>query len=262
MKTIFTFIALAVFAVGLNAQYGFPITFEKGGELAVWTQFANAGDAAENMTMVENPDKTGINTSDSCIKFIVLDAADQWAGAFSSAYGAYPITESNSIMEMMLYKDKVSRACLKVEGDGDPLEMFTENTKTGEWELLTFDASSQVGKTHTVVVFFPDFPADPRTSGGTAYVDNIQFQSGWTYVREVNGLEINVYPNPTANELTVKYPQMERITISNMVGQTIRSVDFQNVDFRRVDVSDLRPGVYFISVEANGDKVSSKFIKK
>lgn len=263
MKTIFTLMALALFTVGLNAQYGFPITFEDNAELATWTQFSNDTDAPENLTIVENPDKTGINTSDSCMKFVVLNNGAQWAGFFSSAYGSYPITSGNSILEMMVYKDKTSRTCLKVEGDpGGALEIFTNNTKTGEWELLAFDATSEIGKTHSIVVIIPDFPADARTSGGTNYVDNVRFQSGWTSVKQFNGLEMMVYPNPTADVLTVKYPNIDRVTISNIVGQSIRSLDYQQVSFTRVDVADLAPGVYFINVEANGDMISSKFIKE
>ncbi|MCK4879831.1 MAG: T9SS type A sorting domain-containing protein [Bacteroidales bacterium] len=263
MKITITLLVLAFFSLGVSAQYGFPIDFENAGELAVWTQFSNNGDAPENFTQVENPDKDGINPSDSCAKLIVLDGADQWAGAFSSAYGDYPITDANSILEYMVYKDKISRCCLKVEGDpGGVLEMFADNTKTGEWELIVFDATSEIGKTHNIVVFMPDFPADPRTSGGTNYIDNIRFQSGWTSVREVHGVDITVYPNPTADILTVKYPEIERVTISNMVGQMIRSVELQKVDFTRLDVADLTTGVYFLTLESARGKISSKFIKE
>jgi hypothetical protein len=265
MKTRITLLLLAFFSLGVYAQYGFPIGFENGGELSLWTQFSNGDNLDENFMIVENPAKDGINTSDSCVKYVVMDAADQWAGAFSTAdgYVDYPITAENSIMEYMVYKDKISRCCLKVEGDpGGATELYAENTKIGEWELIAFDASSEIGKTHTLIVFMPDFPAEARTSGGTNYVDNIGFQSGWTSVREVYGADITVYPNPTADILTVKYPEMDRITISNTVGQTIRSLELQRVDFTRLDVADLTAGVYFLTLESTAGKVSSKFVKE
>ena len=266
MRTTFTMILTFCFAALVSAQelpISFPITFETG-DLSNWTQFSNGSNAAENFTIVDNPDNTGINTSDKCVKFIVEDAADNWAGAFSAADSTenYEITEENSILEMMVYKDKISRTCLKVEGDpGGALEIFTENTVTGEWELLVFDASAEIGKTHTLIVFFPDFP-EARTSGGTNYVDNIGWQGGSTSVKEVNGIEMTVYPNPTVDVLTVKYPGIDRITISNLVGQPIRSLEYQQVSFSRVEVSDLTSGVYLLTVEANGVTTTSKFIKK
>ena len=244
----------------------FPITFETG-DLSTWTQFSNGpepGDPA-NFTIVDNPDKTGINTSDKCVKFIVVDDAAQWAGAFSNADYTedYTITEENHLLEMMVYKDKISRTCLKVEGDpGGAKEIFAENTVTGEWELLVFDATDQIGKTHTLVVFMPDFPAEARTEGGTNYVDNIGWHEGSVAVKEVNGFDMTVYPNPTADVLTVKYPGIDRITISNMVGQTVRSIEYNRVPFSRVNVSDLKSGVYLLKIEADGVVTSSKFIKR
>jgi hypothetical protein len=258
---------LVCFAIMVSAQelpISFPITFETG-DLSNWTQFSNGGDDPANFTIVDNPDKSGINTSDKCVQLIVKDNADQWAGAFSKADSTenYTITAEQSILEMMVLKDKISRTCLKVEGDpGGPLEIFADNTVTGVWELLVFDASGEIGKTHTLVVFMPDFPAEARTSGGTNYVDNIGWHGGATAVKEVNGIDMTVYPNPTADVLTVKYPGIDRITISNVVGQRVRSIEYGGVDFSRVNVSDLKAGVYLLTIEANGNSASAKFVKK
>ena len=176
MKTIITLLVLAFFSLGVSAQYGLPVDFETAMEDTAWTQFANAGDAPENMVMAENPAKDGINTSDSCIMFIVLDNADPWAGAWSDAYGDMPFTEEHHIMEMMVYKDKLSPSGLKVEQGGDAVELTVSNTVTGEWELLVFDFTAAIGDTHPRLVFFPDFPEGDRTTGGTVYIDNIQLK--------------------------------------------------------------------------------------
>lgn len=262
MKTIFTLVLLAFFGMGLSAQYSLPVDFETALEDTVWTQFANAGDDAANIDLAENPAKDGINTSDSCLMFVVQDGADPWAGAWAEAYGSLTFTEENHVMEMMVYKDKISPSGLKVEaGDGDNQELMVSNTKTGEWELLTIDLSGAIGYTYARLVFFPDFP-ETRTSGGTVYIDNIQFLGGGTFVREAFGAEINVYPNPTANLLTVKYPQIESVSISNITGQVVRDLDVHQVDFTRIDVADLQPGVYFLTVDSPRGKVSSKFVKR
>jgi hypothetical protein len=164
-------------------------------------------------------------------------------------------------MEMMVLKDKISPCGLKIEGSGDPFELKVSNTKTGEWELISFDFTAAIGQTKPRLTFFPDFP-DTRTSGGTSYIDNIGFVGGWTSVKEVSGMTLSVYPNPTVDVLTVKYPGIDRITISNLVGQSIRSIEYQQVSFSRVEVSDLTSGVYLLTVEANGVTTTSKFIKK
>jgi hypothetical protein len=262
MKTSFTLLLLAFIGVGLSAQYALPVDFETPEEDTVWTQFANAGDDPANMALAENPATDGINPSANCLMFVVLDNADPWAGAWAEAYGEMSFTEEGHVMEMMVYKDKVSPSALKVEvGDGDDAELKVSNTKTGEWELLTFDLSAAVGHTYSRLTIFPDFP-DERTSGGTVYIDNIQFAGGSTYVREAHGAEINVYPNPTEDLLTVKYPQMESVTLSNITGQVVRVVETGNVDYIRIDVVDLNSGVYFLTVDSPHGKVSSKFVKR
>jgi hypothetical protein len=262
MKTTLTLLLLTFFGAGLYAQYGLPVDFETPEEDTVWVQFANAGDVAANMALADNPATGGINASAKCLKLVVQDNADPWVGAWSEAYGSLTFTEEHHVMEMMVYKDKISRCGIKVEvGDGDNQEVLVSNTKTGEWELLTFDLSAAVGHTYSRLTVFFDFP-ETRTSGGTEYIDNIQYVGGWTFVREAFGAEINVYPNPATDLLTVKYPQIESVTISNITGQVVRMVKVQQVDFTRIDVADLNTGVYFLTVESSRGKVSSKFVKR
>lgn len=263
MRTIFTVFLFVVFAAGLNAQYALPVDFENPQEDTAWNQFANAGDAEENMVLAENPAKDGINASDNCIKFIVLDNADPWAGAWSDAYGPFEITEENHIMQMMVLKEKISPSGMKVEGgDGDPaqVELKVENTVTGAWELLTFDFSDAIGVTYPRLVFFPDFP-DTRTEGGTVYIDNIDWAGASSVGPDREGL-VAVYPNPATDLLTVQYPGMTRITFSNIVGQQVKTLEFQATGHRVFDVSELKTGLYFMTLETADGRISTKFIKE
>jgi hypothetical protein len=263
MRTIATIFLFAVFAVGLSAQYSLPVDFENAMADTAWTQFANAGDAPENMFQAENPAKDGINTSDSCLQFIVLDNADPWAGAWSDAFGPVEITADNHTMEMMVYKDKISPSGLKLEqGDGDPtsIELKVSNTVTGEWELLTYDFSDGIGITYTRITVFPDFP-DTRTEGGTEYIDNINW-AGASSVDQVRSEMIRVFPNPVTDMVTVRYPGMNRISISNIVGQRVKTLEFQATGEKVFDVSGLDTGIYFLTLETADGVVSTKFIKE
>lgn len=229
-----------------------------------WTQFANAGDMPENMGIAENPAKDGINTSDSCLMYVVKDAADPWAGAWSDAFGPIEITEGNHMLQMMVYKDKVSPTGLKLEqGDGEPaqVEIKVSNTVTGEWELLTFDFTDAIGVNYTRLTIFPDFPADARTSGGTVYIDNIDWVGG-TSANPSRLEQISVFPNPAADRLTVVFREMSRITITNLVGQQLEEIPLSNAEQRVVDVSGLKTGVYFLTVESAGRTSTTKFMKR
>ncbi|HDS08512.1 MAG TPA: T9SS type A sorting domain-containing protein [Bacteroides sp.] len=264
MKTIFTIFLFVAFAVGLNAQYALPVDFENPQEDTAWTQFANGDDLAENMVLAENPAKDGINTSDNCIKFVVVDNAAQWAGAVSAYYGTLEITDDNHIMQMMVLKDKISPSGLKIEGgDGDPaqIELKASNTVTGEWELLTFDFSDAIGVNYPRLVFFPDFPDDARTEGGTVYIDNIGWAGASPVGPDRKGL-VAVYPNPATDLLTVQYPGIYRIAISNIVGQRVKTLEFQATGHKVFDVSDLKTGLYFMTLETADGSISTKFIRE
>ncbi|MCK5135416.1 MAG: T9SS type A sorting domain-containing protein [Bacteroidales bacterium] len=260
MKTTITLLLLAFFSMGVYAQYELPADFETPEEDTAWVQFANADDSAENLGLAENPAKDGINTSDNSLKFTVLDNADPWAGAWSEAYGSLGFTAEKYTLEMMVYKDVISDCGLKVEGGGDAVEVKVPNTKTNEWELLTFDFTAAIGTTHPRLVFFPDFP-DPRTAGSTCYIDNIGW-AGTTSVGVMKVADISVYPNPATELITIRYSDMSSVTISNVLGQTVRSFEFQTTDHEVIEVSDLETGLYFIILETADGMVSSKFVKE
>jgi hypothetical protein len=262
MKQIFTLLLLALFTSGMYAQYELPADFETPMEDTVWNQFANSGDSEENMGLAENPATDGINASANCLLFTVLPNADPWAGAWAEAYGAVEITAENYIMEMMVHKDVISNCGLKLEeGTGDNVEVMVANTVTGEWELLTFDFTAAIGNTYNRLVFFPDFP-DPRTAGSTCYIDNIGWEGGSTSINANEVVDISIYPNPANERITVHYPGASSATISNLLGQSVMSVEFMSSNNMVIEIADLKSGVYFITLETADGSVSSKFIKE
>jgi len=262
MKKTFTLMLLAVFALGVNAQLQLPADFETAMEDTAWVQFANGGDLPENMGQVENPAKDGINTSDSCLMITVLDNADPWVGVWSEAYGPHEFTTEYHIMEMMVYKSVISNCGIKLEdGTSANVEVLIPNTKINEWELLTFDLSAAVGYTYNRLVLFPDFP-DPRTAGSTCYMDKIAYLGGSSSVGVAQASKMNIFPNPAAERITLQYPGMKSVTISNIVGQTLRSLEFQDSNLEVIDVSDLKEGVYIIILDTADGKISSRFMKE
>jgi len=161
----------------------------------------------------------------------------------------------------MVMKDVISNCGIKVEdGDGDNQEVKVANTVIDEWEKITFDMSVAIGYTYAKLVFFPDFP-DPREAGSTCYIDNIGFATPVS-VDDQRLAGISIYPNPVAERMTIRFPQMEGAVISNVLGQTVRSFTFQNSGLEHIELTDLNPGFYFISVKAAGETLSSKFIKE
>lgn len=76
-------------------------------------------------------------------------------------------------------------------------------------------------------------------------------------------VNLNIYPNPTHNELTVQSDlRFENYTIMNIMGQEIASDVVNDLHFT-LNVSNLKPGAYFIRLmNSNGTSVTRKFIKE
>ncbi len=238
-----------------------PVDFEGQNEAYFWHQFGNAGDAPENVAVIPNPDKSGINTSDNVFMFTVLDAAETWAGAWSDGNGKMTFTQEKHHMEMMVWKSVISNCGLKVEQGGTVTEVKVPNTVTDQWEVITFDFSANIGETLTRLVFFPDFP-EARSAGTVAYVDNIQLITSPVGVKPNQELGLKVYPNPATDQLSVQYKGMTRIVVRDVLGKSVRSMELQQVDHATLSVDDLAEGLYFITVGNEGGNVTTKFLKR
>ncbi len=261
MKTSITLLLLTFFTIWVGAQYELPVTFENDEEDTAWTAFANGDPNPENFVLVDNPDNGGINTSDFCIKFIVVEDASPWAGAYSDYYGPIDITDENRVMQMMVYKDVITDCYLKLElTQQEFVQVIVPNTVTNDWELLIFDFTDAIGTSWPRLVFFPDFPAT-RESGSTCYIDNIGFYSA-SSVRDVNNIFPSVYPNPANDLITIRYPDIRQATISNLVGQRISQMEFHPTGHKVVDISTLESGVYFITLDTAKGIVSTRFVKQ
>jgi hypothetical protein len=75
--------------------------------------------------------------------------------------------------------------------------------------------------------------------------------------------EIGIYPNPTSERITIissDNPKSKLVTLSNISGQIlIRSRMSDN--FLTMDLSTLKPGIYFLSVSMDTKLITRKIIK-
>jgi len=159
-----------------------PIDFEPAGRGAVfaWTTFEN--DTGPWTQIVANPSKTGINTSDKAVMFKAISSGNPWAG-FQSAHktdlGTVTFNADNALVKMMVYKSVISDVGVKFANAADVStgEVKVANTKTNEWEQLTFNFCGRVGEVNDQIILFPDFNLAGRTSDTTSYLDNISFNA-------------------------------------------------------------------------------------
>lgn len=180
----FTFFLLLLFASAAFAQKA-PITFEAGGQGGSWTWNVFENDTNPALEIIANPDKTGINTSATVAKFTAKKTGQPWAGCESLQgvdLGTFQWKDSNRIVKIMVWKSVISDVGIKfdTETGWSQGERKVANTKTNQWEELTFDFSSFINPPEGNgilgrIVIFPDFDLEGRDQDNIVYFDSISF---------------------------------------------------------------------------------------
>jgi hypothetical protein len=273
MKKILLLVLIAVGSMTVNAQVQAGdtlVAFEAVADTAGWMVFAQgANPAADDVTVVENPDTTGVNPTAMALRFVVHPDADPWVGMVRNDYyvgdNAIAFTEENHIITLMVHKNRIGNVGVKLERglNGAPnYELMVANTVTDEWELLVLDFSEIIGSTYEALVLFPDFP-EMRETGAVVYLDNVILGSQpGTSVSLFEKMPLRVYPNPAENRLHVQHPQMTGFVISNSLGQRVEIQNFSETDFRTVDIDRLKSGMHFITVQSRSGVHTTRFIKR
>ena len=78
-------------------------------------------------------------------------------------------------------------------------------------------------------------------------------------LEENNALNVELYPNPVNNVLTVKGDNISKVAIFNALGQEVVTVENRN----EIDVTSLNNGLYFVRVtDVNGNVSVNKIVKE
>ena len=128
---------------------------------------------SSKMTVVTNPDPTGINVSNYVVEFVRDKDGWPWDGFWSPT--SVDVT-TNKYMHVKVWKPIISPTKFKIEGGtAGALETTSiePQTSTGTWEDMVFDFSTKTG-VYPIISFMPDFE-DPvtLTENMVMYFDDI-----------------------------------------------------------------------------------------
>jgi hypothetical protein len=210
------------------------------------------------MTVVPNPDASGINTSNYVVEFFRDKDGVPWGGFWS----ATPVdVTTNKYMHVKVWKPRISPIKFKIEGGAaGTIEAPSMNpqTKIGEWEDIVFDFSAKTGP-YPVVAFMPDFE-DPLVLADniTLYFDDIILNNdpsplvGIAPVSKDN--KVSVYPSPFSNFLTVNtFTDLKSISITSVIGQQVISMENLSAGKTTINTSMLTSGIYFVTINPKSD---------
>ena len=184
---------------------------------------ATYGVGFDDVTVVANPDKSGINTSD-----FVGEYTDQ-AGPYHALVVSYddPINlTTNAQFCIKVWAPKAGNLLFKLEGAGGSYEEGVMITETNMWTEACVDFSGEAGEDYTRFVLF--FNAGQNGEGDVYYIDDItrseapvaepieDFEDGATLAWTVPGTNNGTYNGVITN------PDMTGANTSDNVGSYTR----------------------------------------
>ena len=77
--------------------------------------------------------------------------------------------------------------------------------------------------------------------------------------------DLNIFPNPTTGQVTITLNSsavtVKQITVINLLGQEVMTINGQNKDFYSLDLSGMSKGIYFVKCNlASGDIITKKVL--
>ena len=111
---------------------------------------------------------------------------------------------------------------------------------------------------YRVVAYYEDidcYAAPARNMYGNEYFVKIYCSPAG--VEETIEQNVEVYPNPAKDVLTVKAENLSNVTVYNMMGQMVLSQDVDAEELT-INTNDFESGIYMIRVVANGNEVTRK----
>jgi hypothetical protein len=129
--------------------------------------------------------------------------------------------------------------------------------KSSEWEQFSIIVLAPA----TAAFFYLEVRTYPNS---IAYWDDIVFEETVeTGNHETNSPDINIFPNPASNYLTISNIQnIQQIDIQSITGIVVWSEKMKGEQQRTIPVSQLQDGIYLIRIITKGEIFVRKFIKK
>lgn len=125
-----------------------------------------------DIAAVDNPDKSGINTSDRVGKY--TDRNGSFHAMVIPFANPIALTAERNQVKIKVWAPKTGRLLVKLEGGGSPAkEKDAQVTEVNKWVEYTIDFSDQAGANHRSLVFFFNAGVE-MAAGDIYYIDDIQ----------------------------------------------------------------------------------------
>lgn len=256
----------------LAASLGFSqkvlLDFEEGNP--GFTAFgADAWEGDPLFSVIENPDKSGINPSDSIGQYLEPNEGEPWMGMFFNPEEPAELTSGQTELCVSVWVAAPSTFTIKVENPASGLNFeppaIDVNT-TQQWVQICqdFAGTEAEGETASVIVLFFNIGSVPSEPTAHFFDDIVQPGVMTNTGEALIDQRISVFPNPTSDRLNFDFNGTDPATvmISDLTGKQVMKPT--GVTTNSLDISNLTPGIYYVTLRDRSNEIISveKVIKQ
>jgi len=210
------------------------------------------------LTLEDNPDQTGINTSAKVAK-MVKSTGQPWGGSFMTLAGPIDFSSSTTFTMNVWSPAVGTKILLKIENSLNGaifVEVEETTTTASAWEELTFDFSAinPAESYDRVVLIFELGTVGDGSAAFTYYVDDIQLD-GDVAIKVINAAAagITISPNPAQSFLNIEFKDALNAPVHLMLfdvsGKLLKEENIID-QVSTINVNNLQNGLYFLRMNA------------
>lgn len=259
-----------------------PLMFNVDTNVVDWTGYTLFPFEGAALARVENPDNSGINTTDFVVRYAKA-GGQAWAGFFYETNEIMSIGP-NSVFRLKVWSPRadvqaIFKAEMREASDVTTGDVITTIPAASGWVEIEWDLSGYADELGEApldrVVVILDLPGGTGDGGDNFvwYLDDFQFISDTSTSIEINDNEIPVnlslnqnYPNPfnPTTNITFDLPQsgFASLEVFNMAGQRVSVLLNENVAAgqytARFDASNLSSGIYMYRLQMGNEVLMRK----
>ena len=217
-------------------------------------------------SVVENPQKNGVNTSDRCLEFKIT--GNEWNNGSAAMNLNSPSFESKR-MSLMIKKDNNSNVRIEIKFNNGIKKVAAWYGGSGTWQKLYFDFSTnEVEGNPTEITIFPT--TDAVDGEQTVHLDNIQIEDA----PKVNNQVLSTIADKTLKEVIkpsgtwlkgecqnadgdwVKVEYNDFATLASKISDNPANIDIRGFVVKAEDIAAMRgdhKNILVYADEANDD---------
>jgi hypothetical protein len=137
--------------------------------------------------------------------------------------------------------------------------------------FVTYTVNINAVATSKSVQFRWEFYADPNGPGNNLYIDDINlFDASATGIQTIEAaVNLNLYPNPSANQVNIGFNLSEKhsiaVTVTDMLGRSVETIDAKSYQAGESTLTigaktAYQAGIYLVNIDIDGQHIAKKII--